>query len=168
MRHGFFREQCQRIHELISEKKWIIVNGERLREAMETEGRIYLHILEEILCDKEWGIIAGSMWVETCYPWSIDAANLPYDDDFFDAVYDSFTMEFIPEKEQYVKEFAGVLKPQGLFFILTSIPPSRHCVDPERLVKILKTDFEILETDNPSETSLSIVANRKWPCLAVY
>lgn len=53
MRYGFFREQCQRIYELISEKKWVIVNGERLREAMETEGRIYLHILEEILGDKE-------------------------------------------------------------------------------------------------------------------
>ncbi|MDH5795622.1 MAG: hypothetical protein OEZ24_05880 [Candidatus Bathyarchaeota archaeon] len=53
MRYGFFREQCQRIHELISEKKWIIVNGERLGQAMETEGRIYLQILEEILGEKE-------------------------------------------------------------------------------------------------------------------
>ena len=90
-----------------------------------------------------------------------DVTEIPYDDNSFVAVYDSFTMEFIPEKEQYVNEVARVLRPQGLFFILTSIPPSQHNVDPEHLEKMLKPDFEILETDNPSETSLTVVAERR-------
>ena len=42
-----------------------------------------------------------------------DVTRLPYEDDFFDAVIDSHTMEFILERERYVREVARVLKSEG-------------------------------------------------------
>jgi len=97
-----------------------------------------------------------------------DVTNLPYDDNFFDAVYDSFTMEFIPNKEQYVKEVARVLKPQGFYSILTSIPPSKHSVNPSHLRRMLKKDFRVLLTERQSNTSMTFVAERVLDCYVWY
>jgi len=91
-----------------------------------------------------------------------DVTKLPYNDGLFDAVYDGHTMEFIPEKELYIGEIARVLKSKRLFFIFASIPPaSPHYVDPKHLEKMLKKNFEILETNNPHSASLTVVAIRR-------
>ncbi|MEM2936138.1 MAG: class I SAM-dependent methyltransferase [Candidatus Bathyarchaeia archaeon] len=89
-----------------------------------------------------------------------DITKLPYEDNFFDAVIDSYTMEFIPKKEDYVKEVVRVLKSEGLFFILTSISPAKHSINPEYLEKMLEKNFKILKINNPSSVSLSIVAKK--------
>ena len=90
-----------------------------------------------------------------------DVTKLLYEDNFFDAVIDSYTIEFILKKEHYVKEVARVFKSEGLFFLLTAIPPSKYSIDPEYLKKMLQKNFEILKTNNPSNVSLTMVAKKR-------
>lgn len=90
-----------------------------------------------------------------------DVIKLPYEDGLFDAAIDIYTIEFIHEKESYVKEIARVMKSGGLFFILTAIPPELHSIDPEYLEELLQNDFRILKTENPSEVLVTVVAERK-------
>ena len=109
----------------------------------------------------------GKRWVESEGLMEVvdlrvgDVTKLPYEDNFFDAAVGSYTIEFILEKERYVKEVARVLKSEGLFFMLTAIPPSKHSIDPECLGNILQKDFEILKTSSSSTDSLTVVAKKR-------
>lgn len=124
---------------------------------------------------KVWGIDIASPAVEKGKKWvktegltkivnlSVgDVTKLPYEDDLFNAVYDSSTIEFIPEREKYVEEVARVLKYKGLFFIRTAILPAKHGLDPNALKRTLEKKFKILQIQRPSNDSMNIIAEREY------
>jgi len=136
------------------------------------EGRNSIYLAKQGF--KVWGIDIASPAVEKGKKWvksegltemvnlSLgDVTKFPYENDFFGAVFDSFTMEFIPEREGYVEEVARVLKREGLFFIRTSILPTKHGLDPDALKRMLEKNFKILQVQRSSNDSMNIVAERR-------
>ena len=148
-------------------------NGAVILDAGCGEGRNSVYLAKQGF--KMYGVDIASRAIEKAQRWIRseglteivnlrvgDVTRLPYEDDFFDAVIDSHTMEFILERERYVREVARVLKSEGFFCILTATPPSVHGLDSEFLKRTLdKENFEILKIHNPSNTSLSVLATRK-------
>ena len=123
---------------------------------------------------KVWGIDIASPAIEMGQRWirsegltemvklSVgDVADLPYEPNFFDAVIDIFTIEFIPQRKRYVQEVARVLKSKGLFFIRTHKPPAKHGLGLESLEATLERDFRVLEIQNPSSDTLNVIAEKK-------
>jgi len=73
----------------------------------------------------------------------VDITELPYEDDFFDAVICSHVLEHIPDDKKAIKEVFRVLKPGG--FAILHVPIS----------KILQITFEDSSIDSPEEREIA-------------
>lgn len=56
--------------------------------------------------------------------YQVNATQLPFEDDTFDAVYHAFVLHWIPDPRQAVCEIVRVLKPGGLVFGIQPIKPA--------------------------------------------
>jgi len=136
------------------------------------EGRNSIYLAKQGF--KTYGIDTVSPAIETGRKWVKsegvaemvklevgDVTNLPHENNFFDAVIDSYAIEFVLEREQYLKEVARVLKPKGSFFILTHILPAKHGLDPDTLKRMLKKRFKIIQVQKPSNDRMTIVSEKE-------
>jgi ubiquinone/menaquinone biosynthesis C-methylase UbiE len=115
----------------------------RLRDRLPSSVRLVATDLNEAMM----AYAAQKFRPEEAIEWKqADAANLPFDDESFDAVVCQFGLMFVPDKAKAVREAYRVLKSGGTFFFSVW-----DAIEYNDLARIANTTIAALFEDNPPD-----------------